>query len=166
MRARRGGRALLVALALASGCSRPTPPAQRAFTAAGVPLVPTTIRGANGTHVFQLELAATAEQQAHGLMARRDIPSDGGMLFAPYPAGGAAPGYATFWMKDTPSPLDVLFLRADGSIAQITADTVPLSETMFSSAEPVAAVIEINGGRAAALRIAVGDRVSWPEPTR
>ena len=97
-------------------------------------------------------------------MFRTDIPADGGMLFVPYPAEGP-PREASFWMKNTPSPLDILFIRANGTIAAIAANVEPFSETPVKSGEPVSAVLEINGGRAAELGIRVGDRVRWaPAP--
>ncbi len=64
-------------------------------------------------------------------------------------------------MKNTPSPLDIIFIRADGTIATIAENTVPFSETPIPSGEPVAAVLEINGGRSAELGIAEGDKVTW-----
>jgi len=94
-------------------------------------------------------------------MYRTDIPADGGMLFAPYPAGGGAPREASFWMKNTPTSLDIVFIRADGTIAHIAENTVPLSEDQVRSGEPVAAVLEILGGKAAELGISPGDKVSW-----
>jgi uncharacterized membrane protein (UPF0127 family) len=127
-------------------------------------LTPVTIASANGSHVFRVELAKTSEAQAKGLMFRTDIPKDGGMLFAPYPPGGGAPQNATFWMKDTPRPLDIVFIRADGTIARVAENTIPFSETMVSSGEPVAAVLELNGGRTSELGIAEGDRVRWTAP--
>jgi uncharacterized membrane protein (UPF0127 family) len=83
------------------------------------------------------------------------------MLFAPYPADGGPPREASFWMKDTPSPLDIVFIRQDGTIATIAEQTTPYSEVPVSSGEPVAAVLEIRGGRAAELGLAEGDRVRW-----
>jgi len=68
----------------------------------------------------------------------------------------------SFWMKNTYIPLDLLFVRADGTIARIAANAVPHSLDPIEVGEPVAAVLEIAGGRAAALGIAEGDRVSWP----
>jgi uncharacterized membrane protein (UPF0127 family) len=66
-------------------------------------------------------------------------------------------------MKDTPSPLDIIFVRADGTIARIAENAIPFSEAPLSSMEPVAAVLEVPGGRAAELGIGEGDRVSWPK---
>ena len=124
-------------------------------------LIPVTITSANGPHVFRVERAVTAAQQAQGLMYRTDLKPDGGMLFHPYPAEGGAPREASFWMKNTPTPLDILFIRADGTIATIAENTVPFSEAPVTSREPVNAVIELVGGRAADLGIAEGDTVTW-----
>ena len=106
-------------------------------------------------------MARTPAEQQRGLMYRTGIPKDDGMLFAPYPAEGGPPREASFWMKNTPSPLDIIFIRADGTIARIAENTVPFSEAQVPSGEPVAAVLEINGGRSAELGIAEGDKVSW-----
>ena len=94
-------------------------------------------------------------------MYRTDIPRDGGMLFAPYPPEGGPPRPANFWMKDTPSPLDIIFIRADHTVARIAENAAPFSEAPIPSGEPVSAVLEINGGRAGELGIAEGDKVTW-----
>jgi hypothetical protein len=94
-------------------------------------------------------------------MFRTNIPADGGMIFTPYPANGTGPREASFWMKNTPSALDIIFIRPDGTIARIAENVVPYSETPVKSGEPVSAVLEINGGRAAELGIAPGDKVRW-----
>lgn len=120
-----------------------------------------TIQSAGASHVFKVDVAKTPQEQQRGLMFRTGIPADGGMLFAPYPAEGGGPREASFWMKDTPSPLDIIFIRADGTIAHIAENTVPFSTDQVRSGEPVAAVLEINGGRSAELGISVGDKVSW-----
>jgi uncharacterized protein len=65
-------------------------------------------------------------------------------------------------MRNTLIPLDMIFIRADGTIARVAANTTPLSEDSVTSGEPVAAVLEIKGGRSAELGIAEGDRVTWP----
>jgi uncharacterized membrane protein (UPF0127 family) len=122
-----------------------------------------TIRSANGAHVFTVEPARTEAEQAQGLMYRTDLKPDRGMLFAPYPAGGGGPREANFWMKNTPSPLDIVYIRADKTIARIAENTVPFSEAPIPSGEPVAAVLEIMGGRAGELGIAEGDRVEWTD---
>lgn len=119
-----------------------------------------TIRSGNGSHAFSVERAMTSAEQEKGLMYRTDIPDDGGMLFWPYPPTGPARP-ASFWMKNTPSPLDIIFIRADGTIARIAENTVPFSEDHVDSGEPVSAVLEIKGGRSSALGIAEGDKVDW-----
>jgi uncharacterized protein len=120
-----------------------------------------TIQTRTGTRTFHVEIARTSAQQARGLMFRTDIGDDGGMLFAPYPGDGGKRRVASFWMKNTPSPLDILFIRPNGTIARIAADAVPFSEVPLGSGEPVSAVLELKGGRAAALGIAAGDKVRW-----
>lgn len=132
-----------------------------AATQAGAKQATVTIESGTNRHVFKVDVARTPEEQKQGLMFRTGIPADGGMLFAPYPPEGGGPREASFWMKDTPSPLDIIFIRADGTIATIAENTVPFSEDPVKSGEPVAAVLEINGGRAAELGISPGDKVRW-----
>ncbi len=119
-------------------------------------LVSLEIRSAERSHRFRVELAETPAQQTRGLMHRTSLPRNGGMLF-PFPF----PRVATFWMKNTLIPLDLIFIRADGRIAGIAANARPHSLEIISSGEPVAAVLEIAGGRAARLGIRPGDNVSW-----
>ena len=120
-----------------------------------------TIESSSGKHRFVVEKASTPGAQEKGLMYRTDLTADGGMLFWPYPAAGGGPREASFWMKNTPTALDIIFIRPDGTIARIAENTVPFSETPVTSGEPVDAVLELVGGRAAELGIAEGDRVSW-----
>lgn len=159
MTGRRARLAALAVLTATAACSRAVPTSNVAESAAGT--VALTIQSANGSHVFAVETARTKEEQERGLMFRTDIPPNGGMVFAPYPPEGGAPREANFWMKNTPSPLDILFIRADGSIARIAENTIPQSETPIPSGEPVSAVLEIRGGRALDLGIAEGDHVVW-----
>jgi uncharacterized protein len=121
-------------------------------------LTPLTITTPKGRHVFKVEMARTADEQERGLMFRASIAADGGMLF-PFPV----PRVASFWMKNTQAPLDMLFIRPDGSIARIAENTIPYSLVPVTSGEPVTAVLEIAGGRAAALGIGEGDKVTWPQ---
>jgi uncharacterized membrane protein (UPF0127 family) len=118
--------------------------------------VPLTIHSTNGDHRFTVEVAATPGQQQTGLMFRRSLAGDRGMIF-PYDP----PQDVAFWMKNTLIPLDMVFIRADGTIARIAANTVPESLEPVPSGEPVVAVLEIRGGRAAELGIREGDRVDW-----
>jgi len=146
----------LVAIALATtGCG------EGGEAGAEPQLIPVTIRTATDTHVFRVELADSAAEQTRGLMYRTDLKPDGGMLFAPYPPEGGPARDASFWMRNTPSSLDIVFIRADGTIARIAENTVPLSEAPVASGEPVAAVLEVPGGRMAELGVAEGDRVEW-----
>ena len=152
------------ALALATlgvgGCSGGASSTEQAVQKT-VQTVPVTITTAQGQHVFQVERARTAAEQEQGLMYRTDLKPDGGMLFAPYPPEGGAQREASFWMKNTPTSLDILFLRADGTIARIAENTAPFSQTPIPSGEPVAAVLELVGGRSAELGISEGDLVRW-----
>ena len=118
--------------------------------------MPLTIHSKSGTHRFTVQVAATEEQQEHGLMFYRSLPADQGMIF-PY----EPPQDVSFWMKNTLIPLDMVFIRADGTIARI-ATAKPLDETPVPAGEPIAAVLEIRGGRAAELGIRAGDKVDWP----
>jgi hypothetical protein len=117
--------------------------------------VPLTIRSKNGVHHFTVEVAATAEQQERGLMYRNALADDRGMLF-PYDP----PQEVGFWMKNTLIALDIVFIRSDGTIARIT-NAEPMDITPLPSGEPIAAVLEIRGGRAQELAIKEGDVVSW-----
>lgn len=119
-----------------------------------LPVEQIQIMAANGPHSFSVEIAADPASRAHGLMERRDLPPDSGMLFDYH-----TPQDVAFWMKNTPLPLDMLFIRADGTISAIVASATPYSETPIPSVEPVQAVLELNGGRAAELGIKPGDKV-------
>jgi uncharacterized protein len=118
--------------------------------------IPLTIRSPAASHKFNVEVARTEAEQERGLMFRKSLPKDGGMIFPMEP-----PRSASFWMKNTVIPLDMIFIRPDGSIARIAADTVPYALDPVDSGEPVAAVLEIAGGRAAALGISEDDVVAW-----
>ena len=125
---------------------------------AGPKTVPLTIATASGTvHKLNVEVAATEAEQERGLMFRKSLPQDGGMIFPMNP-----PRVASFWMKNTVIPLDMIFIRADGTIANIAEETVPYSLQPVYANEPVAAVLEIAGGKSAKLGIAEDDKVSWP----
>ena len=117
--------------------------------------MPLTIKSKSGTHHFTVEIAATPDEQETGLMFRKSLAGDRGMIF-PYDP----PQDASFWMKNTLIPLDIVFIRANGTIARIT-NAEPMSIEPLPSGEPIAAVLEIAGGRAAELDIKEGDLVSW-----
>ncbi|MCF2515478.1 DUF192 domain-containing protein [Sphingomonas sp. G124] len=126
---------------------------------AGLDQVPLTISSGNREHRFTVEVARTPGEQQTGLMNRASLSPDRGMIF-PFDA----PQYASFWMKNTLIPLDMIFVRADGTIANIEANTVPLSLQPVYSNEPVMAVLEIAGGRTLELGIKAGDKVKWSSP--
>jgi uncharacterized membrane protein (UPF0127 family) len=117
--------------------------------------VPLTITSRTGVHHFTVEVAATPDQQERGLMFRHSLAGDRGMIF-PYDP----PQEVGFWMKNTLIPLDIIYIRANGTIARIV-NAQPMDITPLPSGEPVALVLEIRGGRAAELGIREGDKVSW-----
>ena len=112
------------------------------------------VETADGPRTFRVELAVSPQQQAQGLMFRRQMDADAGMLF-PYDR----PQKVSFWMKNTFIPLDMLFIAADGTIESIRERTVPHSEEPVRSIGKVRAVLELNSGSASRLRIKPGDRV-------
>jgi uncharacterized membrane protein (UPF0127 family) len=122
--------------------------------AARLPVEKVVIVTRSGPKTFKLEIAADAASRETGLMHRTRLAANGGMLF-----DFKTSLMAAFWMKDTPLPLDLIFVRADGTISTIAANAVPYSTAEIQSAEPIRAVIEINGGVAQRLGIAPGDRV-------
>jgi uncharacterized membrane protein (UPF0127 family) len=128
-------------------------PATRVAKAATIPLA---IKSANGIHRFKVEVARSSVEQARGLMFRPHIAPDGGMIFPMEPAR-----LASFWMKNTVSSLDLIFIRPNGTIARIAGNAIPYSLDPIDSGEPVSAVLEIAGGRAAQLGISANDKVNW-----
>lgn len=112
------------------------------------------IRSQNGEHAFTVELADTPADRARGLMFRESLAPDAGMLFDFHEERPVS-----FWMQNTLIPLDMLFIRADGHIANVHAEAKPRDTTSIPSDGPVAFVLEIPGGRAAELGIAAGDVV-------
>jgi uncharacterized membrane protein (UPF0127 family) len=102
----------------------------------------------HGPHTFRVEVAADPASQERGLMYRKQMPPDAGMIFDFH-----QPRMEYFWMKNTVLPLDMVFIRANGTISSIAPNAVPFSTTTIPSIEPVRAVLELNGGRAAQLGI-------------
>ena len=109
----------------------------------------------SGVHPFSVELATNGAEWERGLMYRKELPEGRGMLFD---FEREAP--VSFWMHNTYIPLDMIFIRADGSILRIAEDAEPLSDRLIPSGGPVRAVLEVIGGTARKLGIAPGDRVS------
>ena len=108
-------------------------------------------------HLFQVEVARTGADRAQGLMFRRSMAPDRGMLFD---FERVEP--VSMWMQNTYLSLDMLFVRPDGTIARIAANTEPLSTRTIPSGEPVLSVLEINAGTATRLGIKAGDRIEHP----
>lgn len=152
--------ALVAALAPLAACTGGATTLTAEEQAKGI--VPVTVTTKSGKHVFKAEPAVTPAEQQRGLMFRTDLTDTSAMLFWPYPAGGGAPKEASFWMKDTPTALDLVFIRPDGTIARI-ARGEPFDETPIPSGEPVGAVLEVKAGVAAATGMAEGDKVTWPQ---
>ncbi len=120
-------------------------------------LEPLALVSGGKRHPFQVEVARNDAERAQGLMYRRELAADRGMLFdfeRVQPIG--------MWMKNTYIPLDMIFIRPDGTIARIAANTEPLSTRTIESGEPVLAVLEVAGGTAARLGVKAGDRVEHP----
>jgi uncharacterized membrane protein (UPF0127 family) len=115
------------------------------------------VRGDWGTARFTVELADDPAERAQGLMNRPSMPRSAGMLFL-----YEAPQRATFWMKNTLIPLDMIFLDETGTVTRIHENAVPLDETMIDGGEGVLAVLEINGGLASAIGIAEGSQLRHP----
>jgi len=145
-------RCLLVLLAVLSVLNLPFAGADGRLAAADLQSL--EIASKSGVHVFAVELASTPEEQAKGLMYRRQLPEGQGMLFDFHREQPTS-----FWMKNTYIPLDMIFIRGDGRILRIAENTVPLSEALVPSGGPVRAVLEVNAGTAKKLGIAPGDRV-------
>ncbi|WP_201864526.1 DUF192 domain-containing protein [Microvirga soli] len=106
---------------------------------------------------FRVEVARNDADRAQGLMYRRTMPADQGMLF-----DFGRVEAVSMWMQNTYLSLDMLFIRPDGTIARIAANTEPLSTRTIPSGEPVLAVLELNAGMTAKLGIKPGDRVEHP----
>ena len=154
------------AMLLMAACSPQTPTDSQATGASaaseqtvhpesGLDIVPVTISTDKGEHRFAAEVAATQDEQAKGLMFRTELGPDEAMIF---PRQG---DIASFWMKNAPLPLDIIFIGQDRKIINIAAQTTPYSLDSVSALGPTSAVLEIPGGRAAELGIGPGDAVAW-----
>ena len=140
--------ALALAMFITAACRAPA-------LAAGLESLQITT--ASGTHAYEVEIAADTPSRERGLMNRRFMPADQGMLFE---FERDAP--VSFWMKNTYIPLDMIFISRTGVVMSVAADAEPLSERVIPSGAPCAAVLELNGGVAAAMGLKVGDKVRHP----
>ncbi len=123
---------------------------------AGLNQVQLCIQSGKKIRSYIVEVASNSREQAQGLMFRKSLADNAGMIF---PFSEAKP--ASFWMKNTVISLDIIFIRADGTIESIAANTTPYSEVPVSSGEPVIAVLELRGGLTKELGIKPGDMAKW-----
>lgn len=108
-------------------------------------------------HTFNVWIAADGARREQGLMFVKSLPEDSGMLFV-----YGAPQPIAMWMKNTFISLDMLFIRADGRVARVAANTKPHSLSTIESGENVLGVLELKAGTAAKLNIRAGARVLHP----
>jgi len=114
------------------------------------------VSSARACYSFDVFLARSFPQRRRGLMHVRELPAMNGMLFVYEHAD-----VHSMWMKNTYISLDILFVRDDGSIANIAAHTEPLSLESIASVEPVNYVLELNAGTATRLGIDENSRIWW-----
>lgn len=132
----------------ALACADPAPPPHP------LPHSTLVIDTSNGPVHFNVEMANDAQSQEYGLMFRKSLATNAGMLFDFHTLVNTS-----FWMKNTLIPLDIIFILPDGTISSIAPDAVPMSTTSIPAVEPVRAVLEIGGGRAAQFGIYPGEKV-------
>lgn len=117
-----------------------------------------SLRGEWGRAEFSVEIADTPQLRARGLQGRDHLPSAAGMLFL-YESTGPA----SFWMKDTPIHLDMLFISEAGTVLHIHRNAVPYDTRLIRADGPIAAVLEINGGLSEQFGISEGTEIRHPE---
>lgn len=157
---RAAARAVLLGCCLLAGAGVAAANPQDRTSAALVTPVDATrlnIETASGTHGFDIELRDTADGRTIGLMHRKTMPVNHGMLFDFEVAEPVA-----MWMKNTLLPLDMLFIRTDGTIANIATHTQPMSTRVIPASEPVRYVLELNAGTADRIGARPGDQIIHP----
>ena len=123
-----------------------------------LPMQVITIQRADGIMFgMKVEIADDETERSKGLMYRTDLPEGQGMLFL-----YKEPLLASFWMKNTLVPLDILFVRDDGTIVQIEENVPAHSLEPRDAKTPVLAVLEVEGGEVARLGLSVGDKIVNP----
>jgi len=120
-------------------------------------LITKSLKTDSGDHNFAIEISTTDQERALGLMFRRSLPENAGMLFL-----YDRPQPATMWMKNTLIPLDMVFISADGKVHRIEQNAEPFSTTLIPSEGPILGVLELNGGEAAKIELKRGDKVLYP----
>jgi uncharacterized membrane protein (UPF0127 family) len=133
-----------------------------ALLAAPAPAIATgtgtlVFKTATGDHSFNIEVMVTDQERALGLMFRRSLPENNGMLFVYDP-----PQPATMWMKNTLIPLDMVFISSDARVHRIEANAEPFSTTLIPSDGDVVGVLELNAGEAQKIGLKRGDKVVYP----
>ena len=149
--------AFVVGFALGLACAPAfTGPARAQGAALTQPTTtePLEIVTASGRHMFAIEVMRTDEERGRGLMFRRFMPADRGMLF-----DFKTEQPVLMWMKNTYIPLDMIFMSRNGTVTHVAANTEPMSERTISSGPPAFAVLEVNAGVAAKIGLKPGDRV-------
>jgi uncharacterized protein len=153
--------ALTIAVSLVLNGLSNTPsladPAQIAGPQTGLRVERLTIATPRGLRAFRVEMANTPASREIGMMWRTSVPRGTGMLFD---FKVSQPVY--FWMENTLSSLDLIFIRADGTIANVAPNATPLSRAVIPSAGPIVGVLEIGAGEARRLGIAAGQKVNHP----
>lgn len=124
----------------------------------GLELIDVTVVTESGPVIFRTEIAATPAEQQRGMMFRTEMGEDEAMIFP-----SVAPEQRSFWMKNTPLPLDIIFIGPDRRITNI-GKGVPYSLESVPSAGASIAVFEIRGGLSEKLGIKPGDLVKWELP--
>lgn len=120
-------------------------------------LEPLEIITSTGAHRFSVEEARTEAQRERGLMFRRSMPEERGMLFS-----FASERPIAMWMKNTYLPLDMVFIGKNGKVVGLAENTEPLSEKIIPSGAPAFSVLELNAGAAAKISLKIGDIVRHP----
>jgi uncharacterized protein len=116
-----------------------------------------TVHTSKGDFTFKVEVVDTEESRAKGLMFRQELAGDAGMLF-----DFKASRPVSFWMVNTYIPLDMIFIRADGTVANVHVNARPQDPTGIPSDGPVMFVLEIAGGRSVEIGLKAGDTVDHP----
>lgn len=159
------GAAMLAACSSGEGATaRAQAPAAQAAASArhpvsGLEVIDLVVMRGSKELPFKVELAASPEAQSRGLMFRTELGDNEGMIFP-----SAVPEPRSFWMKNTPLSLDIIFIGPDGRIANIEANTVPYSLDSVTSNGPASGVLELRAGRAKELGIVAGDQVTYELP--
>lgn len=116
------------------------------------------IQTSSGKQSFNVEVAVTEQQRVIGLMYRKSLPKNAGMLFI----YGKRPQPAFMWMKNTLIPLDMVFITQKGTVRKIEERTEPFSQIPIGSEGEVVAVLELAGGVSDQIGLKVGDKISSP----